>query len=81
MGPTKVFEAKLSNPDSIRGKYGLTDTRNVTHGSGIFLIVFVWTKSAYKQTCRHGIWNEQYGVVNWTSEEDSKSFLGCHGVK
>lgn len=35
MGPTKVFQAKLSHPNSIRGKYGLTDTRNVTHGSGI----------------------------------------------
>lgn len=41
MGPTKVFEAKLSHPDSIRGKYGLTDTRNVTHGSGIAFIDFL----------------------------------------
>ncbi|NWV42886.1 NDK6 kinase, partial [Grantiella picta] len=33
MGPTKVFRARHSNPDSIRGAYGLTDTRNTTHGS------------------------------------------------
>ncbi|NXR20341.1 NDK6 kinase, partial [Cinclus mexicanus] len=33
MGPTKVFQARHSNPDSIRGSYGLTDTRNTTHGS------------------------------------------------
>ncbi|NXQ52960.1 NDK6 kinase, partial [Anthoscopus minutus] len=33
MGPTKVFQARHSNPDSIRGAYGLTDTRNTTHGS------------------------------------------------
>lgn len=34
MGPTKVFQARNSVPDSIRGAYGLTDTRNTTHGSG-----------------------------------------------
>ncbi|XP_006011783.1 nucleoside diphosphate kinase 6 [Latimeria chalumnae] len=33
MGPTKVFRARYTAPDSIRGIYGLTDTRNTTHGS------------------------------------------------
>ncbi|KFO33222.1 Nucleoside diphosphate kinase 6 [Fukomys damarensis] len=33
MGPTKVFRARHTAPDSIRGSYGLTDTRNTTHGS------------------------------------------------
>ena len=33
MGPTKVFKAIHEDPDSIRAKYGITDTRNVTHGS------------------------------------------------
>ncbi|XP_072436352.1 nucleoside diphosphate kinase 6-like [Chiloscyllium punctatum] len=33
MGPTKVFRARYSAPESIRGTYGLTDTRNTTHGS------------------------------------------------
>ncbi|XP_021239875.1 nucleoside diphosphate kinase 6 [Numida meleagris] len=33
MGPTKVFRARNCVPDSIRGAYGLTDTRNTTHGS------------------------------------------------
>uniref|UniRef100_A0A663M237 Nucleoside diphosphate kinase n=1 Tax=Athene cunicularia TaxID=194338 RepID=A0A663M237_ATHCN len=33
MGPTKVFRARNNVPDSIRGAYGLTDTRNTTHGS------------------------------------------------
>ena len=33
MGPTKVFKALHQDPESIRAKYGLTDTRNVTHGS------------------------------------------------
>ncbi|XP_012263301.2 nucleoside diphosphate kinase 6-like [Athalia rosae] len=33
MGPTKVYHAQFDAPDSIRGKYGLSDTRNATHGS------------------------------------------------
>lgn len=33
MGPTKVFRAKYTSPASIRGQFGLTDTRNTTHGS------------------------------------------------
>lgn len=34
MGPTKVYRARNTAPDSIRGAYGLTDTRNTIHGSG-----------------------------------------------
>ena len=34
MGPTRVFQARHVAPDSIRGSFGLTDTRNTTHGSG-----------------------------------------------
>lgn len=33
LGPTKVFKAIYSHPDSIRGLCGLTDTRNACHGS------------------------------------------------
>ncbi|KAH3851417.1 hypothetical protein DPMN_093898 [Dreissena polymorpha] len=33
MGPTKVFRTMHDEPGSIRGRYGLTDTRNCTHGS------------------------------------------------
>lgn len=33
MGPTKVFKTIYEEPHSIRGKFGLTDTRNSTHGS------------------------------------------------
>lgn len=33
MGPTKVFKAIYTHPDSIRGQFGLTDTRNACHGS------------------------------------------------
>ncbi|KAM9703133.1 nucleoside diphosphate kinase 6 isoform 1-T3 [Menidia menidia] len=33
MGPTKVFRARYTSPGSIRAQFGLTDTRNTTHGS------------------------------------------------
>jgi len=33
MGPTKVFKTRFSHPESIRGRFGLTDTRNCSHGS------------------------------------------------
>lgn len=34
MGPTKVYRARYTSPSTIRAQYGLTDTRNTTHGSG-----------------------------------------------
>lgn len=34
MGPTKVYKTKYEAPNTIRGLYGLSDTRNSTHGSG-----------------------------------------------
>ncbi|XP_040016712.1 nucleoside diphosphate kinase 6 [Gasterosteus aculeatus] len=33
MGPTKVFRARYTSPDSIRAQFGLTDTRNTAHGA------------------------------------------------
>lgn len=33
MGPTKVYRAQFEAPDTIRGQFGLSDTRNATHGS------------------------------------------------
>ena len=33
MGPTSTYQAQVLAPYSIRGMYGLTDTRNSTHGS------------------------------------------------
>lgn len=34
MGPTKVYHAQFTAPMSIRGSFGLSDTRNAVHGSG-----------------------------------------------
>ena len=33
MGPTKVYQAVYTAPGTIRANYGLSDTRNATHGS------------------------------------------------
>lgn len=33
MGPTKVIKTRYEHPDTIRGMFGLTDTRNTCHGS------------------------------------------------
>lgn len=33
LGPTKVFKARFEAPESIRGRYGISDTRNCGHGS------------------------------------------------
>ncbi|KAI9176024.1 hypothetical protein H9P43_006388 [Blastocladiella emersonii ATCC 22665] len=33
IGPTHPVRAQVSHPDSLRGRYGLTDTRNSFHGS------------------------------------------------
>lgn len=33
MGPTKVMKTRYSDPDTIRGTFGLSDTRNCSHGS------------------------------------------------
>lgn len=35
MGPTKVYMTQHTHPCTIRGRHGLSDTRNVTHGSGM----------------------------------------------
>lgn len=33
LGPTSVFRAQYAAPDSLRAAFGLSDTRNVAHGS------------------------------------------------
>ena len=33
MGPTKVMKTRYTDPDTIRGMFGLSDTRNCSHGS------------------------------------------------
>ena len=42
IGPTHVYKAQWERPETLRARYGLSDTRNGFHGK--------WTQSV----CRHG---------------------------
>lgn len=37
IGPTRVFEGQWERPESLRARYGLSDTRNGFHGGDAFL--------------------------------------------
>lgn len=60
MGPTKVFRARHSAPDTIRGQFGLTDTRNTTHGSDS-------VESAHKEI---KFFFPDFCVKRWMEEEE-----------
>lgn len=34
LGPTSVYKGQFENPYCLRGIFGISDTRNVAHGSG-----------------------------------------------
>lgn len=57
MGPTRVFRARHVAPDSIRGSFGLTDTRNTTHGSG--------EAASCVHSINKGIWFKDGGQAGW----------------
>ena len=40
IGPTKVYKLHYNPDGSLRSDFGLSDTRNSFHGSGILLILF-----------------------------------------
>ncbi|KAF6030395.1 hypothetical protein EB796_011312 [Bugula neritina] len=60
MGPTKVYRAQYESPTSIRGLYGISDTRNAAHGSDSVQsaeheIQFFFPEFDYKQWYRENI--------------------------
>ena len=76
MGPTKSHVAKATAPHTIRGLFGLSDTRNSTHGSGNFKLsesaallytVYCWplpsNQSFYRQIadCQRGVGDHRIG--------------------
>lgn len=67
MGPTKVFRARHTSPDTIRGQFGLTDTRNTTHGSDS-------VESAHKEI---KFFFPDFCVDRWMKEEEP-SFRAGH---
>ncbi|RWS30342.1 hypothetical protein B4U80_02899 [Leptotrombidium deliense] len=60
MGPTKVYIAQHEEPESIRGKFGLTDTRNATHGSDS-------PRSAAREV---GFFFPNFSVEEWIKHEE-----------
>ncbi|XP_071965084.1 nucleoside diphosphate kinase 6-like [Antedon mediterranea] len=60
MGPTKTFKARHENADTIRGMFGLTDTRNATHGSDS-------AESACKEIA---FFYPEFDVDNWYTTQE-----------
>ncbi|XP_064605485.1 nucleoside diphosphate kinase 6-like [Liolophura sinensis] len=61
MGPTKVLRTIHEDADSIRGMYGLTDTRNCTHGSDS-------PESAAKEIA---FFFPEFSIDHWYREDES----------
>ncbi|XP_005006913.1 nucleoside diphosphate kinase 6 [Cavia porcellus] len=66
MGPTRVFRARHVAPDSIRGRFGLTDTRNTTHGSD----------SAASASREIAAFFPEFSQQRWYEEEEPRLRLG-----
>ncbi|XP_051955234.1 nucleoside diphosphate kinase 6-like [Xyrauchen texanus] len=66
MGPTKVFRARFTSPNTLRGQYGLTDTRNTTHGSDS-------TESAKREIA---FFFPEFTVDDWMEREEQRFRFG-----
>ncbi|EZA48145.1 hypothetical protein DMN91_005530 [Ooceraea biroi] len=60
MGPTKTYQAQYNAPHTIRGTFGLSDTRNATHGSDS-------TESAEREIA---IFFKEFNVKKWYDNEE-----------
>ncbi|XP_066565683.1 nucleoside diphosphate kinase 6 [Amia ocellicauda] len=67
MGPTRVFQARYTAPETIRGIYGLTDTRNTTHGSDS-------EESAAREIA---FFFPEFSVKQWMEKEEPLFRAGC----
>ena len=70
MGPTKVYRAVYSHPTSLRGMYGLTDTRNALHGSDS-------TESAAREI---GFFFPEFDAEAWLQRERARTAEERAGV-
>ncbi|KAK5641029.1 hypothetical protein RI129_009576 [Pyrocoelia pectoralis] len=71
MGPTKAYKAQYDDPETIRGQFGLSDTRNATHGSDS-------AQSAAKEI---GLLFPDFDIIKWHDNEEyyfrSNSLIFC----
>ncbi|XP_029031891.1 nucleoside diphosphate kinase 6 isoform X2 [Osmia lignaria lignaria] len=66
MGPTRVYQAQYIAPDTIRGMFGLSDTRNATHGSDS-------VESARREI---SIFFKDFDIRRWYQNEERYYSLG-----
>ncbi|XP_026858799.2 nucleoside diphosphate kinase 6 [Electrophorus electricus] len=66
MGPTKVYRARYTAPNSVRALYGLTDTRNTTHGSD----------SAESAKREIAFFFPEFSVQQWLDKEEQRFRAG-----
>ncbi|XP_076301082.1 nucleoside diphosphate kinase 6 [Lasioglossum baleicum] len=66
MGPTKVYRAQYTDPETIRGMFGLSDTRNATHGSDS-------VQSAEREIA---IFFKDFNFKKWYEQEEKYYNLG-----
>lgn len=66
MGPTRTLDAQFTAPNSLRGMYGLSNTRNATHGSDS-------PPSVFKEVA---VFFPSFDICSWyDKEEDRKSVV------
>lgn len=62
LGPTKVYKAQFEDPYSLRGMFGLSDTRNVAHGSGSTIypqfVLYLYTCIFFLHVLKYGNFNK-----------------------
>lgn len=63
LGPTKVYQTVYTHPNSIRGLFGLSDTRNACHGSDSI-------ESAKREI---QIFFEEFDVDRWLSDNQKQA--------
>lgn len=80
LGPTKVYKTVISHPESIRGMFGLTDTRNVGHGSGkrdvhvslSLLILSILLDSPETSAKEIQFFFPEFSIANWIDCNENK---------
>lgn len=78
MGPTKVFRARHTFPTSIRAQFGLTDTRNTTHGSGEISLCIIYV---LRLTCQHNQAIITSSQLNTASHMEASQMVINHSVE
>ena len=70
MGPTKVYRAAYTEPESLRAVFGLTDTRNGLHGSDS-------PESAVREI---GFFFPEFDAAQWLERERTRCAVMKAGV-